>query len=129
MSLAMLLALALQALPAPDSVQWEPLTVDQDGRNSIDPASISREGDLARFTLRVDFHDPASHGGVRVAMSLMRMDCRRRTLGIQAADAYGEDGRLIQSRAVEPAEIAYTPLASWARHERIRARVCGGETG
>ena len=119
------LMLALQTLPAPDSARWEEVNTDSAGRNAIDPPSLTRNGDIARFRLRVRYDDPAASRGVSVAISDILFDCRRRTYGIVAVDAYGSDGRLLLSRAVELSAVEYMPLVTLDNHEPIRIRVCG----
>lgn len=119
------LALALQVLPAPASVQWEEVGTDQDGRNAIDPASVRRSGGLVRFTMRVLFHNPASFGGTHVMTMRLVFDCERRSFGVEAADGYDGNGRLTASREVTPAEVRYQPMTAVAGHEALRARVCG----
>jgi hypothetical protein len=120
----LLAAFAAQALPAPGTVTgWEPLPDDASGHNFLDPASIRREGDLARVVVRgVAISAPAA--GIASIMMRFRVDCRRQTLGIEAADGYGADGRLLGSRVAPPSAVAMAPVAGMASFAAIVARAC-----
>ena len=50
----MILALALETLPAPGTIQWEAVGEDSGGRYAIDPASMARDGDTVRFLMRAN---------------------------------------------------------------------------
>lgn len=120
----LLAALAAQALPAPGSITgWETLPDDPSGRNFLDPASIRRQGDLARVVVRGVAHG-AEANGIASMMMRVRVDCRRRTLGIEAADGYGADGRLLGSRVAPEAMVAMAPAAGMPSLAALVARAC-----
>jgi hypothetical protein len=126
--IAVALLLAAQILPAPDSIPvWEPLPDDEEGRHFYDPASISRDGDVARVVYRSIFRE-LDESDARSMMRRIQIHCAARTMGLEVADVYGEDGRLIESRGaegdtvyVEPINAADIPL-HWVR---LAERVCG----
>jgi hypothetical protein len=121
-----LLFLAAQALPAPDAVQWELLAeTSSGGRLLIDPASISRNGDVVQFTSRLDGR-PLQPPGTTMMILRAAMDCRRHMLAMLAADAYGEDGRLLRSRRSQPSEITYEPIGGNNGFFLFEPRVCPG---
>ena len=125
--IALALLLAAQILPAPGSVPvWEPLPEDEEGRHFYDPASISRDGDIARVVYRSVFR-VLDEADARSMMRRYQFRCAARTMGLEAVDAYGEDGRFIESREaegdtvfIEPIDPASTPL----RLVRLAERVC-----
>lgn len=121
LNLPILAALAAQLLPAPGAVQWELVAEEREGRTSIDPASLARDGDVVTFLLRLDAAAPTAEG-FRVQIVRLAVDCRRRALGIRSADAYGEDGRFANS--VEAPEVEFVPLGTSPGHERLVQRVC-----
>lgn len=117
-------ALAAQVLPAPGAVTaWETLPGDSSGSNSLDPASISRDGDIVRVLVR-GVANRIETNGMKTLMMRFRLDCRAGTIGIEAADGYGEDGRLIGSREAAPAEVAMAPAGELASVAGLVARAC-----
>ncbi|MEA3011488.1 MAG: hypothetical protein QOD42_33 [Sphingomonadales bacterium] len=124
MTAILLAALAAQALPAPGSVAgWETLPDDASGHNFLDPASIRRDGDLVRIIVR-GVASSVGASGLKSMMMRFRIDCRQRTLGVEAADGYGADGRLIGSRVAQPTEMAMTPIPEMASLAALVARAC-----
>ena len=118
----LLAALAAQALPAPGSITgWETLPDDASGHNFLDPASVRRAGDLVRVVVRGVAHNVLANG-IQNMMIRFRVDCRQRTVGVEATDGYGADGRLIVSRTA-PA-VAMTPAAGLASLTALVARAC-----
>lgn len=118
----LLAALAAQALPAPGSVTgWETLPDDASGHNFLDPASLRRDGDVVRVLVRGVANSVAANG-IKSMMMRFRVDCRQRTLGIEAADGYDANGRLLGSR-VAPA-VAMAPVAGMASLTALVARAC-----
>jgi hypothetical protein len=120
----LLAALAAQVLPAPGSITgWETLPDDPSGHNFLDPASIRRQGNLVRVVVR-GVALSAAEAGIGSIMMRFRVDCRRRTLGIEAADGYGADGRLLGSRVAPEAAVTMAPPADMASFAAIVARAC-----
>lgn len=126
--IAIALLLAAQILPAPDSVPaWEILAEDEEGRHFFDPASIRRDGDIARVVYRT-INRVLDEGGTRSLMRRIQIHCTARTMGLEVADAYGEDGRLIESSEAEADTVAIEPIdpaSTPPRFVRLAERVCG----
>jgi surface-adhesin protein E len=126
--IALALLLAAQILPAPDSIPvWEPLPDDEEGRHFYDPASISRDGDVARVVYRSIFRE-LDEGDARSMMRRIQIHCTARTMGLEVADAYGEDGRLVESSQAEADTVAIEPIdpaSTPPRFLRLAERVCG----
>jgi hypothetical protein len=124
----MLLALALawQVLPGAEAVpSWEFVAEDQDARFSIDPASPRRQGDVVRFIGRAVAHRSEANG-MRSGIVRYALDCRARTIGIEAADGYREDGSLHGSRVVAADEFLSVPVDSFDLYIAFHRRLCGG---
>lgn len=123
--IAMALLLAAQMLPAPGSVaEWEALPEDPSGRNFLDPASIRRDGDIARAVIRGVAH-PGDTDAIQSVVMRVRVDCRARNFVAEAIDAYGADGRLLHSVEVEPGTVASEPAGTLASYNRLVERACG----
>jgi hypothetical protein len=117
-------SLAAQALPAPGAVQWEAVAQDSGGRYSIDPTSIVRDGDRARFLMRA-IAARAEADGTDSAVVRYLIDCRARTAGMLAADFYRGDA-FGNSLAIDEDEIALRPIAEGTGEVQLHRRVCGG---
>lgn len=124
MSAVFAMALALQILPAPDSVRWEPLANDQGESVFIDPASVRRDGQTVRYLVRVDAHDSGPGNEIQRLIMRIVLDCGRGLQGIEAADGYDGAGALLASREAQPAEIEYEPLRRYGSPDSVRRRLC-----
>ncbi len=118
------LAMAMQLLPAPDALAWEPLTTDPEGEMFLAPATLEREGDVVRFVVRSDYR---AGGPTDWGRTLLRVavDCRRRLSAIVEGDAYGRDGRFAESRNAPAEALRFEPLGSTESDARLFSRVCG----
>jgi len=109
-------------LPAPDSQRWETLPGDPAAPLAIAPASVTRRGDRVTFLAR-------TQSAVRYSsdplVSIMRMtiDCRARSIVIEATDAYEPigAGELVSSDI--PVSLA---LSAMSDGPALAARLCGG---
>jgi hypothetical protein len=117
-------ALAAQTLPAPGAVQWEDVAQDGGGRYAIDPASIARHGDQVRFLMRA-LGAQANPDGTSAAVVRYVIDCRRRTWGVLAADAYRGDA-FAYSRETGEDEIEMQPIPEGGGGGQLQRRACGG---
>ena len=127
--IAIALLLAAQILPAPDSIPvWEPLPEDAEGRHFYDPASISRDGDIARVVYRSIFRE-LDEGDVRSMMRRYPDPLRRPHDGPRGGGRLWRGRPVAWSRskaegdtvAIEPIDPASTP----PRFVRLAERVCG----
>ena len=114
-------ASAMQVLPAPGAIAgWELVASDGTGESHLDPASLSREGDLVRFLLRVRLSQPGPEGMTSLVSRLV-VNCPQRTISLEAADFYMPDGTLRMSAEIPPAQRTMGPLddaVKRAAHER-----------
>lgn len=124
----MIAAAALAAQPTlPDygaRVAWEQVLDDQHGRIEIDPASIRRAGDVARFHVRMTNKEGRINAPFSVAMMAIVIDCRARTSGIEAGRAYDGDGALVRSRAVEADAVEMAAFETGSAEDFYHRRVC-----
>ncbi|MEA3011489.1 MAG: hypothetical protein QOD42_34 [Sphingomonadales bacterium] len=120
----LLAALAAQTLPAPGAVRWERVAEESSGPSFLDPASLTRDGDVVRFLSRTDRRIVA-RDGIHVLVVQAAIDCRRRMIGFSAGDAYGEGGRFLFSVPVRPGGDRFQPLPASPGVDQVFRRVCG----
>ena len=124
LTLAALLA-AQPALPGPGAtVTWEQIVADADGRILIDPASIRREGDRVRFTVRMVTAEGREGANFAEAIMAVVLDCRARTQGFEAGRAFDREGREINARTVVPGEVQLSPIREVSAEADYHRRVC-----
>ena len=125
----LLAALAAQALPTPRAVAaWETLPDDAAGHYFLDPASISRDGDIARALVR-GVANQVQASGRKTMMMRFRIDCRARAIGIEAADGYDAAGRLLGSQRIPPEQVASAPIGDRASLAALADRACRAPAG
>jgi len=118
-------ALAAQPAGADAGTNWEMMTQESSVTVLIDPASISRDGDMVRVRVKtVDDRADARFGFMIVRMVV---DCPGRRDAIEAAAAYSRQGQLTGSRENEPGEaLQWVPTEAGDVSDSINRRVCGG---
>ena len=118
-------ALAAQVLPAPGTVRWEFVAEDASGRIYLDPASMRRDGDIARILVRGVSKRPAA-SGASVMMMRFRFDCA------SAPSHRGGDGmaRTAAGRIArgDAETVGAAPVGNLASTTRVFARACGAPT-
>lgn len=116
-------ALAAQLLPEPSSVRWEMMVEESHGPSFVDPASITRDGDIVRFLNRTD-RNVDDGSGVRMIVVRVAIDCRRRMIGMMQGDTYDGAGHLISS-IDPPGDVQFQPLPESPGGIRVFQRMCG----
>lgn len=120
MSAAWLLALALQATPA-----WQSLGTHGGIDTAFDPASVRRISDN-RLSVRVRGTIAApGPDGIETAMGALEIDCAAMTatpIEVRALDA---EGRLVLNALIPRAERAAEPIRPGSPNAAVRDRVCG----
>jgi hypothetical protein len=119
----LLAAIAAQILPAPGTVRWEQVADESSGPSFIDPASLTRDGDVVRFVSRSDRRVVAGDG-IRMLVVQAAIDCRRRMVGFSGGDAYGEGGRFLYSIPVGSGAVAFQSLPASPGVDQVFRRVC-----
>jgi hypothetical protein len=122
----MIMALALQTLPAPGTVHWEAAGEDEAGHYAIDPASISRDGDNVRFLLRADAAR-AQADGTNLAVVRYVIDCRARTVAAESADFYRPDGTFAYAHRAGNGWGVAEPIGRQRGESQVFRRVCPGQ--
>ena len=125
--IALLLALALQVLPAPGAVPWQPLASDGTGQSFFDPASVRRDGETATILVHIRLGAPGPEGTTSL-VSRLALSCPGRTIALEAADFYMPDGSLRLSGEIAPDRRSAGPLDD-AVKRAAHQRACGNEVG
>jgi hypothetical protein len=87
-----LLAMAMQALPAPTLERWEDLAVNGQNRVAVDPQSISRTGNRATLIIRSRAQQAA---GMMTAVTRYRYDCAANLVTRESMDIYAQNGAFL----------------------------------
>ena len=128
----MILALAIAALaaqPAPPAgvdagTAWELLLEEPAGQILLDPVSIARDGDIVR--VRVKTVDARPNASFSYAIMRMAIDCPGRRDAIEGGASFTRDGRVINSRALEPGEaLEWVPIETGSASDLYHRRACG----
>ena len=121
----MLAAMALQLLPAPGTIAWEPAGGDESGTYAIDPASIARDGDSVRFLLRATSARTQADGA-NMAVVRYLIDCRARTVAAESADFYRPDGSFAYEHHAGHGWGEPEPIGEQRVQSDVYRRVCPG---
>jgi hypothetical protein len=123
--------LAMLASHASAVGQWVDLpAADARQSFSIDLDSIDRRGSNVRFQERMLYlaptvRDPASGRIVKEKWVRRVMDCAAKTQGTLSGATYSDDDRLIEYLAVNPGQVAMTPIPPGSVAEQEWEQVCG----
>ena len=115
-------AAALLAQPAPER-RWERIGAEPIGEAFIDPASISRQGDVVSVTMRHVF--PRVTGGIKSLISFGTVDCAARTRTATRLEGYREDGSLQRAVELPPERRMAGPVGTSPVDEALIRRACG----
>ncbi len=118
-------ALALQALPAPESVRWENVANQGGETVDIDPSSIARDGEIATAILRVRVGPQTQRNGIAMLVVRQAMNCRTGQFAIMSGNGYGVDGQLLSSLNAPGTELHYTDPPPGPDSDRLHRRMCG----
>jgi hypothetical protein len=117
--------LLLQVLPAPASQRWEEFAVEGDLVVSMAPASVRRDGDLARILIRAAQGPRAAPSDVSILRIVI--NCENGRFGIEAGDRYAADGTLVASRSVRFEEVHMEMRPTIAGGPTLQVRACGSQ--
>jgi hypothetical protein len=109
--------LLLQVLPAPASQRWEEF--------AMAPASVRRDGDLARILIRAAQGPRAAPSDVSILRIVI--NCENGRFGIEAGDRYAADGTLVASRSVRFEEVHMEMRPTIAGGPTLQVRACGSQ--
>jgi len=131
----MILALAIAALAAQPAgaalpagidadAAWEVLVEEPDGPISIDPASVGRDGDIARGRVKIIYANPDEY---RLVYMRVMIDCPGRRHAFDAGASFSREGELIVARERQPGEAPeWEPIEAGETTDVIHRRLCGG---
>ena len=119
MTVTLAIALLLQAAAPPfdpDGVRWEPLPAGPTVRTEYDPASVRRDGDRVRVTVR---SAPVTNPGGDKLVALMLIDCPSHALGILTLHTYSSSGVHLRSQEFAAERIGLIPASGGGTDELI----------
>ncbi|HWQ37962.1 MAG TPA: surface-adhesin E family protein [Burkholderiales bacterium] len=122
------MALAILPASAQDDYTIESLAAIADHhRAQFDSESIRRQGDFARFEVRVTWKDPEQRPTGAPASRVVRFlaDCAQGLLALAAVSLYDESGRLLKNAIVPPGSWEYSKPEAGSREARWLQSACG----
>lgn len=125
MTTGLLLAIAMQLLPAPTLPRWQVIGRNAQSEYAIDPQSVQRLGTRVRVVVRLRFFRPAEGAP---AMGVMRYlyDCRANTIRSEASDIYDTRGRFIGTLQTPAHRLRDVPIGPTSPNAQVRNRLCAG---
>ncbi len=99
----LLLAVAMQLMPAPALPRWRAIGRNAQGEIAIDPASIQRQGSRVRVFARL--RPRVAQGGMAMGVTRYVYDCRASTVRSEASDFYNTGGRFVGTLQARPGEL------------------------
>lgn len=121
-----ILAMSLAAAPAltvPATVHWEAVASDQGGRYELDSNGIVRNGDRVRILLRAFPATPQSDSTEHAIIRYV-VDCRAQSRALEAADFYGADGSLVNTRGQDGVAQPFMAITAGTGDWQVMRRVC-----
>lgn len=129
MSHIVLAALALvQGLTAPTAPGWERVdAAEADGTLMIQPASVTRQGAIARALIQIRMSGPPRDDVTPLFVTRLRFDCGANTAGFEAGDSYDAAGALTNS--VTFPDVDMQPIEPGGIEEVVQAIACTHDEG
>jgi hypothetical protein len=118
-----LLALALQLLPAPTLPRWQVVVQGPAADFAIDPQSVQRQGMRVRAAVRQRYRRPP-RGAPAAGVTRRLYDCRANTVRSEAADLYDARGRFLGTLQSRPDQLRDEPIGAGSPNARLRAFLC-----
>ena len=126
--MSVLLAMAMQLLPAPTLPRWQVVGRNAQAEYAIDPQSMQRQGTRIRVAVRLRFLQPQAGAP---AMGVMRYvyDCRANTIRSEASDIYDARGRFIGTLQTPANRLRDVPIGPTSPNAQVRNRLCARARG
>lgn len=118
-----LLAMAMQLLPAPGLPRWRAVTRNAQADYAIDPQSVQRQGSRVRVAVRMRFARPQP-GAPGQGVTRYVYDCRANTIRSEASDIYDARGRFIGTLQTPAPRLRDVPIGPTSPNAQIRNHLC-----
>ena len=124
MTTGVLLAMAMQLLPAPALPRWQVVGRNAQVDYAIDPRSLQRQGTRVRAVVRLRAFRPPP-GMQAVTVTRYVFDCRTRRVRSEASDFYAVRGRFIGTLQTPSAQLRDVPFAAASPNGQVWRHLCG----
>jgi hypothetical protein len=123
--MSLILAVAMQLLPAPALPRWRMVTRNAQAEYAIDPQSVQRQGTRVRVAVRMRFARPQP-GAPALGVVRYVYDCRANTIRSEASDIYNAQGRFVGTLQTPAHQLRDVAIGTPSPNAQIRAFLCGG---
>lgn len=120
----LLLALAMQLLPAPTVPRWQMVVRSPQADFAIDPATIQRQGTRVRAAVRQRYRNPPP-GAPAAGVTRRLYECRANTVRSEAADLYDARGRFLGTLQSRADQLRDEPIRPGSPNAQLRNALCG----
>jgi hypothetical protein len=128
MSGGVLLAMAMQLLPAPGLPRWQVVGRNAQSEYAIDPQSVQRQGTRVRVAVRLRFLHPQP-GAPALGVMRYLYDCRANTIRSEASDIYDARGRFVGTLQTPVQQLRDVPIGPTSPNAQVRNHLCAGGRG
>lgn len=123
--MSVLLAMAMQLLPAPNLPRWRVVGRNAHAEYAIDPQSVQRQGTRVRVIVRLRYVRPPP-GAPAVGVMRYVYDCRRNTIRSEASDIYDGRARFVGTLQTPANQLRDAPIGPTSPNAQLRNHLCGG---
>jgi len=125
MTSGLLLAMAMQLLPAPGLPRWRTVGRNAQAEYAIDPQSVQRQGTRVRAAVRFRFIRPPA-GAPSMGVARYLYDCRGNTVRSEASDLYDGRGRFVGTQQTPANQLRDLPIGPTSPNAQLRTHLCTG---
>ena len=121
---ALLLAVAMQLLPAPALPRWRVVGRNAEVDYAVDPQSVERRWNRVRAVVRLRIFRPRP-GMQAATVTRYLYNCRSRTVRAEASDFYAVRGRFLGTLQTPAHELRDEPFAPASPNGQVWVWLCG----
>lgn len=121
--MSVLLAVAMQLLPAPGLPRWQVIGRNAQTEVAVDPRSVQRQGTRIRAAVRLRYLRPQA-GALGSGVTRYLYDCRANTVRSEAADLYDPRGRFVGTMQTPVAQLRDVPIGPTSPNAQVRNYLC-----
>lgn len=121
--MGVLLAMALQLLPAPTLPRWQIVARSPQADFAVDPATVQRQGMRVRAAIRQRYRNPPP-GAPAAGVTRRLYDCRANTVRSEAADLYDARGRFLGTLQTRPDQLRDERIGAGSPNALLRTWLC-----